>query len=77
MTVLTYDAHRNECRMKRLRDHYTRTLRQREHTELIERGESIKREWHAKPIPSHRALTVCTVAGVQPARARLSQERAR
>ena len=54
--VLTYDAHRNECRMKRLRDHYTHALTIREHTDLIERGEAIRREWHARPIPSHRAL---------------------
>ena len=56
--VLTYDAHRNECRMKRLRDHYTRTLTNSEHTALIQRGEDIRREWHRSPIPPHRALTV-------------------
>lgn len=56
MTVLTYEAHRNECRMARLRDHYTYALTIREHTELIQRGEAIRREWHARPIPSHRAL---------------------
>ena len=33
-----------------------RTLTLREHTDLIERGEAIRREWHARPIPSHRAL---------------------
>ncbi len=54
--ILTYEAHRNERRMARLRDHYTHALTIREHTELIERGEAIRREWHARPIPQHRAL---------------------
>ncbi len=56
--VLTCEQHRNERRMRRLRNHYTATLSQREHTELIERGEAIRREWHARPIPPHKALTV-------------------
>ena len=54
--ILTYEAHRNEARMQRLRDHYTHALTIREHTDLIERGEAIRREWHARPIPKHRAL---------------------
>ena len=58
MTILTYEAHRNEARMQRLRDHYTHALTICEHTELIQRGEAIRREWHARPIPQHRALTV-------------------
>ena len=54
--ILTYEAHRNECRMARLRDHYTHTLKNREHAVLVLRGEAIKREWAARPIPKHRAL---------------------
>lgn len=56
--VLTFDQYRNEGRMRRLRDHYTHTLSNREHSELIRRGEAIREGWNAQPIPSHRALTV-------------------
>lgn len=66
-TVLTYDAHRNECRMRRLRAHYMYALTQREHTALVERGEAIRREWHARPIPEHRALIIISQAAVQAA----------
>lgn len=48
----------NYDRLRRLRDHHTHMLSPREHTDLIERGEAIRREWHAQPIPAHRALTV-------------------
>lgn len=65
--VLTFDQYVNERRMKRLRHHYTRTLSQREHVELIERGEAIRREWHSRPIPENRALTVISRAEVQSA----------
>ena len=54
--ILSYEAHRNECRMRRLRAHYMYALTQREYTDLVERGEAIRREWHARPIPKHRAL---------------------
>ena len=63
--VLTFDQYVNERRMERLRHHYTRALTNREHTELVERGESIRREWHSRPIPEHRALTVISQAEVQ------------
>ena len=56
MTILTCEADRNEERFKKLRQYYARTLNTVEHTELIERGEAIRREWHARPIPSHRSL---------------------
>ena len=52
--VLTYDAHRNECRMRRLRAHYVYALTQREYIALVERGEAIRREWRARPIPDRR-----------------------
>ena len=48
----------NHDRMRRLRDRYTHMLSPREHTDLIERGEAIRRAWNAQPIPAHRALTV-------------------
>lgn len=63
--ILTIDQYRNEQRMRRLRTHYTHALTQREHTELIERGEAIRREWGTMPIPQHRALI--SVAEVQSA----------
>ena len=56
--VLTTAQFTNERRLRRLRDHYVRTLTQREHLDLIEHGEEIRREWHRMPIPRHRALMV-------------------
>ena len=65
--VLTINQYLNERRMQRLRHHYTRTLTNREHTDLVERGEAIRREWHSRPIPENRALTVIPPAEVQSA----------
>ena len=65
--ILTCDQDRNERRMRRLREYYTHTLSPREHVELIERGEAIRREWHSRPIPENRALTVISRAEVQSA----------
>ena len=67
MKPLTVAQYANEARLRRLREHYVHTLTHREHIELVERGEAIRREWHARPIPEHRALTVISRAGVQPA----------
>ncbi len=61
--IMKYETYRNEQRFKRLRQRYTRTLSPQEHTELIQRGEAIRREWHARPIPSHKALTVVEADG--------------
>lgn len=56
--ILTIEQYANEQRMQRIRRHYAQALRQQEHNELIERGEAIRREWNALPIPRHRALTL-------------------